>query len=712
MARIAVLSAVLLASLLADVQPVRAAQVCGTSATFTICLQIPDGVLSGDVVITSTVVGNSADLVELRYAWGTTTATTAPLFSDFEAPWSFVWPTDRYLDASQVLNVRARRRNSQTFGTPVALTTTIDNGNDVTVPTAPADWDQLFVPRSTSGDPVSGDPVIAAAGDGADGLGRSQAVVDSIGASPASVFLYLGDIYQDGTPAELENSYGRASFDPAGGIGWGAMAAWTRPTLGNHEAPMLSAWRDYWHQRPLYDSFVHGGVLFLNLNSECGLVPGGCGVGSPQYVFVQRALTSATQACVVSMWHRPVLSLNDDNVPMRSIWKLLADGGGDIVLNGHIHAMQQYAPLNGLLEAGKADSHMVELISGAGGHKFATGVDGDARAVWQANNAPGAVYLTAVGGASGDATALDWAFKDVSGATISGTRGPGTGRVACGGDAMPPTDPGKPTGVSGSPGAIDLTWTASADDLATSISYRIYRDGASSPIATVTSGSKTTVSYRDSGLVGGTSHAYEVDAFDGVNASGKSPSSDPIVVAVGSPEIFRDTFSGGLSAWTVVNVTSDASQGGAAPPSARILAANAPGFVWRSLGAGFGSICVDVGFNLASIASTPVTLLKLRTATDAAIGGLQITSGRALQVRADVAGSTISTGVSLPAGWHTVSMCATTGASGSWTLSLDGVPRGSWIANNGTGSIARLQLGDKGTKTVTLNIDDVVVRQA
>jgi Calcineurin-like phosphoesterase len=705
-------AAALLAPLIVDVEPVRAAEVCGTSATFTICLTVPDGILSGDVVVTSTVAGDVANLAELRYAWGATADTTTPLFSDFEAPWSFVWPTDRYLDATRSLNVRARRRNSQTFGAPVTLTTTIDNGNDGSVSTSPADWDQVFVARSTPGDPLTGDPVVAAVGDGADGMLRSQTVVDSIAASPASVFLYLGDVYEAGTPTEFENNYGRASFDPAGGAGWGAIASWTRPTLGNHEAKMLPAWLDYWHQRPLYESFVHGGVLFLNLDSECGLVPGGCGVGGPQYTFVQQALASATQSCIVAMWHRPVLSLNDDNVPMRPIWKLLAQGGGDIVLNGHIHAMQQYLPLNGALEAGMPDSHMVELISGAGGHKAATGTDGDARAAWQSNTVPGAVYLTAVGGATGDASALDWAFKDASGAVVTGNRGPGTGRVACGGDDVPPTDPGTPTGSSVAPGTIDLTWTASTDDVATTIAYRLYRDGGTSPIATVSSGSTTTVSYRDSGLEAGTSHGYRVEAFDGINASATTPPSEPIVVMGGSPEIFRDTFSGGLSAWTTVNVTNDGTRGGTAPPSARVQAANARGFAWRPLGAGYGSVCVDAGFNLASIASTPVTLLKLRTATDVAIGGLQATGGRALQIRADVAGSTISTGVALPSGWHTVSVCGATGASGSWTLALDGVPRGSWIVNNGTAPIARLQFGDKGGKTVTFNIDDVLVRQA
>ena len=120
------------------------------------------------------------------------------------------------------------------------------------------------------------------------------------------------------------------------------MASWTRPTMGNHEGGNIQAYRNYWHQVPDFDTFILGGVRYLQLDSECTRIPGGCGAGSPQYVFVQQTLASSAQACVVAFWHRPVLSLNDDNQPMRPIWKLLADGGGDLVLNGHAHTMEAY----------------------------------------------------------------------------------------------------------------------------------------------------------------------------------------------------------------------------------------------------------------------------------------------------------------------------------------------------------------------------------
>jgi hypothetical protein len=82
------------------------------------------------------------------------------------------------------------------------------------------------------------------------------------------------------------------------------------------------------------------------------------------------------------------------------------------------------------------------------------------------------------------------------------------------------------------------------------------------------------------------------------------------------------------------------------------------------------------------------------------------TTGKLL-VRDDVTGATLSTGVSLGSGWHTLRLCATTGASGSWTLSRDGVSIGSWAANNGTVPIGRIQIGDSAANTYTMHIDDV-----
>jgi hypothetical protein len=407
------------------VAPASAVGICGSSNGISICVSAPDGQLSGDVPIAVTVNGSVSDIKEMIFQWGPSTSSTTQLLTDYEPPFGFTWRTDQYLDVTQFLNVRLKRLDDS-IGGPVSLQLTLENGNDTSVPQNPNDWQQMFQPRS-----FTGDPVIAAVGDGGDGTVRSDEVAASILGSQAAILLYLGDLaYERGTPAELDANFGRSAFEPGGGVGWGKLSRFTRPTLGNHEVFNLAAWRNYWHGRPDWETFVFGGVRFLNLNSECASV-GGCGSQSAQYAFVQSVLSTNTHECVVAYWHRPVLSSVDDNAEMRPIWALLADGGGDLVLNGHTHDMEAYAPLNASLEAGGPDAHMVELVSGAGGH-YLTGVtDTDPRGVWQATKVAGAAYITAVGGGNGDATRLDWAFRDRSGGIVSGTGGQGTGSVEC-----------------------------------------------------------------------------------------------------------------------------------------------------------------------------------------------------------------------------------------------------------------------------------------
>ena len=181
----------------------------------------------------------------------------------------------------------------------------------------------------------------------------------------------------------------------------------------------------------------YGGVRYINLNSECARV-GGCDVGSPQYQFVQQTLAANDLACVVTYWHRPVVSSVTNNYPMRPIWKLLATNGGDLVLNGHTHDMEIYGPLDGDLNANQADSTMWEIISGSGGHAMTSAVATDPRNVWQKTKTPGALYMTNVGGAGGNATAINFAFRNVAGNVISSGGVPGTGTIDCGDGAGGP----------------------------------------------------------------------------------------------------------------------------------------------------------------------------------------------------------------------------------------------------------------------------------
>ena len=456
----------------------------------------------------------------------------------------------------------------------------------------------------------------------------SDQTAASVLGSEASIALFLGDLYEKGTAAEWDNNFGRAAFDPRGGASkWGLLASFTKPTLGNHEAQNLSTWRNYWHGRPDWETFVFGGVRFIDLNSECSRFP--CGTTSPQYQFVQNTLAANTYPCTVAFWHRPVLSAVDDSTSMVPLWALLANNGVDLVLNGHTHTMERYFPMNAALQTGRPDSHMVEVVSGAGGHNETATSDTDPRHAWQVRQVSGAMYLTPVGGASGQATALDWEFRNNSGSVLSGS----SSSVDCGGttDVTPPTTPGQPSGQSDAPGAIDLTWPASADDIASTLSYAVYRDGDPAPIATVASASTTSVTYTDTGLAPASVHTYVVTASDGPNTSPPSDASEPITVQESSPLIFADGFDTGFANWpSMSGLTLDSASGSPAAPSALAQLVSRAGYASRSFANTSSSVCASEQVFLTSVGTSGSSLFRLRTTTDGPIIRVSLMSNRSL----------------------------------------------------------------------------------
>jgi hypothetical protein len=96
-------------------------------------------------------------------------------------------------------------------------------------------------------------------------------------------------------------------------------------------------------------------------------------------------------------------------------------------------------------------------------------------------------------------------------------------------DPVPPTTPGTPVASADSPSSVKLMWTASTDNVATSIIYNVYRDGGTTPIAQLTS-SAATVSFTDTNLALESTHTWQVQASDGVNLSALSSASDPFTL--------------------------------------------------------------------------------------------------------------------------------------------------------------------------------------
>ena len=426
----------------------QAAQTCGSSSGHTICVTVSGTTLTGRVQVTVT---NSPNAGDVFYTWDSSGPNVRLMEQDGPSPdtgdYSFTWPTEKYLDGTGSLLISAELKTA----TPVTVSgLTLSNGNSSDIQHTPNDW-QTYLPGPWS---QPADATILAAGDGPDGLGASKSVASGIAAADPPLFLYLGDIYEKGSFTENLNHYGVSSLDvPGGGTLWGAFADVTQPTLGNHEG--LPDWTDYFHQRHTFTAFTFGGVLFIDLDSNASFA-----VGSQEYTFVQNLLATAPP-CVVAFEHHPIFKNSNDDPNLISMWPLLANNGGDLLLTGHTHTMSEYVPLDA---AGQPGGHMVQLIAGSGGHSLGSTQHGT-RVAWSQGGTPGFLSLALNGSANGGtATALSWAFKDASGANLR------TGGVDCGGGGSsgpsvfgfnPTSGPaGTPVDITGSgfTGASDVTF--------------------------------------------------------------------------------------------------------------------------------------------------------------------------------------------------------------------------------------------------------------
>ena len=235
------------------------------------------------------------------------------------------------------------------------------------------------------------DPSIAAAGDIAcspssnsfnGGAGtatgcRHRYTSDTILGGGFSSVLALGDTqYENGEYANF-----LASYDPA----WGRVKSITRPAIGNHEyhdgsgSPLGSGYFDYFNGAGAatgvagdrdkgYYSFNVGRWHLIALNSNCAQI-GGCGAGSAQERWLREDLfTSRGTACTLAYMHHPLFSSGGigNNPSQRPLWQALYDAGADVVLAGHDHNYERFAPQD---PGGVADPPygIREFVVGTGG---------------------------------------------------------------------------------------------------------------------------------------------------------------------------------------------------------------------------------------------------------------------------------------------------------------------------------------------------------
>lgn len=184
--------------------------------------------------------------------------------------------------------------------------------------------------------------VLVGAGDiavcGSEATEETKELLDEI---DGTVFTAGDNAYPSGTAEQF-----RRCYDPT----WGRHKARTRPAPGNHdyEQPGAGPYFDYFGSnagpRGLgYYSYEIGPWHVVALNSNIPI-----GVGSPQYEWVRADLRDSTATCTAAYWHHPRFSsgLNGSDRRFDALWRLLYELGVDVVINGHDHSYERFAPQN------------------------------------------------------------------------------------------------------------------------------------------------------------------------------------------------------------------------------------------------------------------------------------------------------------------------------------------------------------------------------
>ena len=251
--------------------------------------------------------------------------------------------------------------------------------------------------ETPSGTPTPApDPVIAAAGDIACAPGgtvgancQHKAVSDKILAdTEIRNVLILGDNqYDAGSLSAYQNAY-----DPT----WGRFKDKTKPVPGNHEYGTTNAAGYYTYFGALagdpakgYYSYDIGAWHFLAINSEKDT-----GATGAQLAWVKADLAAHPNQCVAAYWHKPRFSTggHGDNSYMGPFFQALYDGHADLVMSGHDHDYERYAPMNP--SKVRDDAHgVVQIVSGEGG-KNHYNVTGGANTLAKDNTSYGYTRLT------------------------------------------------------------------------------------------------------------------------------------------------------------------------------------------------------------------------------------------------------------------------------------------------------------------------------
>jgi hypothetical protein len=209
--------------------------------------------------------------------------------------------------------------------------------------------------------------VLLAAGDIADctNLAGAEATAKILEQNSGTVAA-IGDLaYPDGTRENFK------CYDQT----WGRVKNRTRPAPGNHEFHSQGAtfYFEYFGDaagdpKSGFYSYDLGAWHIISLNSECAEI-GGCNEGSLEEKWLRADLAAHPAACTLAYFHKPLFSsgaTHGNDPEVKPLFQALYDANADVVLGGHDHDYERFAPQDA---NGKPDSArgIREIVVGTGG---------------------------------------------------------------------------------------------------------------------------------------------------------------------------------------------------------------------------------------------------------------------------------------------------------------------------------------------------------